>query len=325
MPDTRLILHVKGTEAETAEYPKEAVRSAISQGQLTHSQLIWIPEANTWKQVRELPHLLPSQKLAPAPPPRVIPKSIPSAAVIPDSPTAPVARVAAASATTPRVRVAVASGTPQVRVAGTSEGTPVVRAAGGTPVSASQVRPSKDLRVKDESGSHPIKWLCIGLGIFILLILGGNYLLIDQPLTSRMAQTPYSNVRLYAHFGAFMQPNVLVIHIPRSTNLTPDNLTDFLAAVARSTPQNPLNGNLFDRVALTSRWMAQYSFSGYNWKHLGDMEESTPADRQKFLIEQVADGGGTPLLSASTLDEAAQQARRDAVWETFSAGFVSQH
>jgi len=43
MPDTHLILHVKGTEAETTELPKEAVRAAISQGKLTHSQLIWSP------------------------------------------------------------------------------------------------------------------------------------------------------------------------------------------------------------------------------------------------------------------------------------------
>src|SRR5271154_4024377 len=67
MPDTRLILHVKGTERETTTLPKQVVRAAISQGQITHSQLIWSPTDNAWKQVRELPHLLPSQKLAPAP------------------------------------------------------------------------------------------------------------------------------------------------------------------------------------------------------------------------------------------------------------------
>jgi len=59
MPDTRLILHVKGTEAETAELPREAVRAAISDGRITHSQLIWIPSEYTWKPVKELPELLP--------------------------------------------------------------------------------------------------------------------------------------------------------------------------------------------------------------------------------------------------------------------------
>src|ERR1700683_2581321 len=44
MPDTRLILHVKGTEAETTELSRDVVRAAVSQGQLTHSQLIWSPQ-----------------------------------------------------------------------------------------------------------------------------------------------------------------------------------------------------------------------------------------------------------------------------------------
>src|SRR5271154_2647249 len=67
LPIERLILHVKGTEAETRELPKPAVRAAIAEGKITHSQLIWSPAQNTWKQVKEMPELLPSQKLAPAP------------------------------------------------------------------------------------------------------------------------------------------------------------------------------------------------------------------------------------------------------------------
>jgi len=59
MSDTRLILHIKGTDAQTAELPKAVVRAAISQGQITHSQLIWSPSDYAWKQVREIPDLLP--------------------------------------------------------------------------------------------------------------------------------------------------------------------------------------------------------------------------------------------------------------------------
>src|ERR1700744_4825922 len=59
MPDTRLILHVKGTEAGTSELPKDAVRMAISKGEITHSQLIWSPAHSAWKQVREWPDLMP--------------------------------------------------------------------------------------------------------------------------------------------------------------------------------------------------------------------------------------------------------------------------
>ncbi|MEJ0001230.1 MAG: hypothetical protein WDO13_19980 [Verrucomicrobiota bacterium] len=60
MPDTRLILHVAGTDAQTQELPKEAVKTAIAHGDLSYSQLIWSPDQQSWKQVRELPELLPA-------------------------------------------------------------------------------------------------------------------------------------------------------------------------------------------------------------------------------------------------------------------------
>ncbi len=50
LPGERLILHVKGTEAETKELPKDDVRAAIYQGTITQSQLIWIPQEHAWKQ-----------------------------------------------------------------------------------------------------------------------------------------------------------------------------------------------------------------------------------------------------------------------------------
>src|SRR5271156_3329017 len=63
MADTRLILHVKGTEAETQELPKEDVKTAVAEGKLSYSQLIWSPPDHAWKQVRELPDLLPGESL----------------------------------------------------------------------------------------------------------------------------------------------------------------------------------------------------------------------------------------------------------------------
>jgi hypothetical protein len=308
MPDTRLILHVKGTHAETTELSRDVVRAAVSQGQLTLSQLIWSPEHNTWKQVRELPDLLPDKKLAPTPSSAVV-VPVPRAvhAIIPESPSSPVAR-------------AVAAGTPQVRVAAKAVATPAVRA--GAPI---LVRTTGDLVVKDEEeASHPFKWVCIGLGVLILLVLGGNYLLVDQPLVSNLSQTHYSNVTVYAHFGAFMQPNVMVIHIPASSTITPGNLTDFLVTLAHGTPQNPMSQEPFERVALTSGWIAQYSFSGYIWKELGDMRYESEARRKEFLMDQMGDAGGQPLMPESTLNETLQKAMRDQVWETFAAHFAAK-
>jgi len=343
LPSEHLILHVKGTEAETTELPKQAVRAAISQGQITHSQLIWSPTANTWKQVRELPDLWPSQKLAP-PPSRAAAVPVPTAvdAIIPESPTGPVERATAAAegpprvrvaeagiphvrvavASPPRVRVATAGAAdpPQVRVAAAPAETPAVRVA--TPVVA---RSTGNFVVKEEDeGSHPVKWVCIGLGILILFIVGGNYLLVDRPLVSNLSQTSYSNVTVYAHYGAFMQPNVLVIHIPASATLTADNLADFLVTLAHSTPQDPITRDIFERVALTSGWKAQYTFSGYSWKELGDMGQDDEAQRKEFLMTQICDASGQPLMPESTLNEDAQQAARDQVWETFVARFSAK-
>jgi hypothetical protein len=351
LPGESLILHVKGTEAETRELPKQAVRAAISQGEITHSQLIWSPGHNTWKQVRELPDLLPSQKLAPAPA-RAAAVPVPKAveAIIPESPSNPVARAAAAADTpTPQVRMAVASPPPvrvaamgraHVRVAATTTpisparvaataGTPQVRVAaaakpaikGAVPVSAPSTR---DMTVHEDEGFHPLKWVCIGLGVLILLVLGGNYFLVDQPLRSKLAQTPYADVTVHAHFGAFMQPNVMVIHIPVSSTITPDKLVDFLVTLAHSTPQDPITRDLFERVALTSAWTAQYSFSGYGWKELGEMQHESETQRKEFLMEQMGDAGGQPLMPESTLNEAAQQATSDQVWETFVAHFTAK-
>lgn len=302
MPDTLLILHVKGTESETTELPKHVVRAAISQGKLTDSQLIWSPADNVWKQVREMPDLLPSQQLAPAPQqatailvPRVVDE------IIPESPSSPVTRAVA-------VRVA-AAGTPSVRAMAAPASTPS----------------SKSFKVKEDDSSHPLKWLCIGLGILIALVLGGNYFLVDQPLVSNLSQTPYSKMTVYAHFGAFFQPNTMVIHIPISPAITPENLTGFLVALAHGTPQNPVNRDLFERVVLTSGWTGQYSFSGYSWKQLGDMRDESEAQQKEFLMAQVGDASGQPLMTESTLDEAKQQARGEQVWAAFVAHFASKH
>jgi hypothetical protein len=327
LPSERLILHVKGTQSDTTELPKQAIRSAISKGEITHSQLIWSPAEGTWRQVRELPDLLPSQKLAPAPP-RASAAPAPKAVepIIPESPTGPVARAAEATkAGQPRVR---AAGPPRVRVAGASGKLPRVRVAAATPAvraaAQASIRPTADLVVKADPYTHPLKWVCIGLGIFIVLVLAGNYLLVDRTLVSNLGKTSYSKVTVYAHLGAFMQPNVLVIHVPASSAITPDNLTDFLVALAESTPQNPISGGLFDRVALTSGWTSQYSVTGGAWKALGDMRQDGQAARAQFLLSQMSDAGGQPLLSKSTLNEEAQQAMRDKVWDVFAAHFTAK-
>ncbi len=308
MPDTHLILHVKGTEQETTSLPRQVVRAAISQGQITHSQLIWSTIDNAWKQVRELPQLLPSQKLAPAPVPRVATGTLPKVVATPQP------QVAA----TPRVAVAKS----------VAAGMPVARAASGQAPMAVRAVPAKvaspnDLVVQEEHGIHPLKWLCIGVGILVLFLVGMNYLVVDRPFTSRMGTTSYSNVPVYAHLGAFMQPSVIVIHIPGSASVTESNLSDFLVALARSTPDSPFGGGGYERVALTSGWTGQYSFSGYAWKQLGGMAQDDESQRKEFILEQMVNASGEPLISGNAnLSDDARQAERENVWKRFVSQFA---
>jgi hypothetical protein len=303
LPEQPLILHVKGTESETKQLPKEVVRTGISKGDITHSQLIWNPAESTWKQVREMPHLLPSQKLAPA-----IPVSSRQAKAIAPKATA----VAVAVARTPSLAEATVA-TPK------TGNIPKMRARAAEPV---LVRSTGELEVKHASEFHPVKWVCIALGIFILVVIGGNYFFVNQPMAERLSKTRYARVPVYVHLGAFLQPNVLVIHIRSNRIITPENLGDFLVTLAANTGRNPMNSHLFERVALTSGWTAQYSFSGADWKQLGTMAQAGDDAQQGFLMSQMDNASGQVLLPESTLNPALQAAKRDEVWSNFLAHFA---
>jgi hypothetical protein len=328
MPDTHLILHVKGTEQETTVLPKHVVRAAISQGQITHSQLIWSVADNTWKQVRQLPHLWPSQKLAPAPV-RVPTGALPKVTAAPQA--VPMPKVATATGSVPRIAKPAVGAPPKVTLPGSTPvakaAVPTARAAAVTPEAKAAVpvaQPAKNYVVKeDDAGAHPLKWVSIFLGVLIVGLVVVNYFLVDRSLVSGLGQTPYSGVTVYAHLGAYLQPNVIVIHVPKTNAITNENLTDFLVALAHSTPSIPLSSNLFDRVALTSGWTASYTLSGYAWKQLGDMGKDDEAQRKEFLLDQLADAVGDPLItSRSNEDEATLLAEREKVWDTFAAQFV---
>jgi hypothetical protein len=324
-PGESLILHVKGTEAQTSELPRLAVRTGIQKGEITHSQLIWSAPDNAWKQVRELPDLLPTQEVAPAPkratqtgpPPKIMPGGMPAATAVPASGASPAMATGAPSA----------SGSPPA-VAGGSAPRPNVQTAARGAVAAvlpKAAAPGAKSHVAEEAdGFHPVKWLCIGLAAVVLLLIAANYLLVDQRLESAYSATTYNEIPVYAHFGAFVQPNVIVIHIPATKKLTEANLADYLTVLARSTPTNFFTTDLFQRVALTSGWTPQYSFSGYTWRLLGEMQQEDANQRRDFILAQICDASGEPLVHPSSLNQAMQDERRDKVWHEFVAHFVAK-
>ncbi len=287
--NTSLILHVKGTVDETKTLPKHAVRAAIADGKISRSQLIWSPTHNAWKQVRELPHLWPSQQLAPPPAPRT------AAGAVPLRATRTIPRIAATS----QPRVASSPSPEKVRVAVTAQATP------------------QNYRVTEKSHFHPMKWFCLVLGFLILAIMAVNFLLVEQPLLFAMNRTPYSKVWVYAHFGGFVQRDALVIHILGSSSLDQSNLTDFLVTLAHNTPQQ---AGVFERVALTSGFMGQYTLSGSAWKEFGDMQQASEGQRKDFLLRELGNASGDPLISLNpTVTAESQGVERKKIWTEFVA------
>jgi hypothetical protein len=249
------------------------------------------------------------------------PVVVPTAAAVPQ-----VKAVAAApAASTPSAAVPVAAAKP-------AAATPAAKAKAKTPtparIAAARVAPDGkvgggpvDHRVKEEGESHPLKWLCIGLGALIFLLIGANFVLVNHPLNSNLAQTKFSEVSVYSHLGAFMQPSVLVIHIRPSDAVTPETLVPFLVALAHSTPNSPFTGEPYARVALTSGWTAQYSFSGYSWKELGDMSSDTDEQIKMDILTRMSGPAGDPLIEPTTSDEV-REARRAALWSELVGHFT---
>jgi hypothetical protein len=324
MADTKLILHVKGTE-ETTSLPKPAVRAAIAQGQISYSQLIWSPIHNAWKQVRELPHLWPSQKLAPAPPPRPI--AAPAAPAVRVAPATPVPKVQAhpkvAAAQTPRIasppKVTVPAAHPRIaaqpKIAAAGAAVPVARARGHVTAAGGvgETVPEEDTSL------HIARWACFIVGGLLLVALVLNYFLVDQPLRSRFAQTPFAQVSVHAHLGAFVQPNALVIHVlGASPAVNPASFSAFLVSLAQSTPSRP-GGDAFDRVSLTPGWTGRYSFAGLDWQELGKMGADSPDKQRQFILDQMASASGQQLVGPDASAET-----RDQVWAAFESAFTHQ-
>jgi len=290
MSENDLILHVKGTAEETTVLPKQEVRAAIAEGKLSRSQLIWSVPHNAWKQVRELPHLWPSQKLAPAPTPRVATGALPRVAATPR-----IADGSSSAGTKPKV---VASAQPRVVTQGESV----------------------DYQVAEKPHFNYSKWIFIGLGTVIAITVGLNYLLVDRPIASAMSQTPYSQVTIFAHLGGFMQSSALEIHIPASSALNESNLSGFLVALAHATPQT---GHPYQRVSLTSGLQGQYAVTGLVWKDLGEMGQANTAEQKEYLIDQLQDPSGRSLVTLnSTMTPQEQAAVREKAWAAVVANFT---
>jgi len=173
----------------------------------------------------------------------------------------------------------------------------------------------KNYRVEGEHHFNPFKWISLVLGLFLAAVIGYNYFLVQSPLSANLSQTPYAHVSVYAHLGGFFQKDALQIHLLDTKSLNKSNFADFLVALAHSTPQED---EVFKRISLSTGIQGQYTLSGSAWKEFGDMQQASEIQRRNFLLDQLGDATGGPVLflKASMTPEAQETARTKA-WDAF--------
>lgn len=333
---TTLLLAVPGPE-QYAAVPKSVVRNAIKQGQIRQSQLIWSPVHNDWMQVRDLPHLSQdTQQLQPAPvqtqpvteptqterlpePPRTQSLPTPNPANRPilntiKAPSAPLPKPKAKAATNP---------TP------VAQARPAMAANSVAVPSSSLINKKSKLVVKDEEdeGIPVLKILTITLFFSILGLLGSNYVLVTMPLSNSLAQTPFSQVPVYAHLVGFYQQDALAIHVFPSSNLTADKFLDFLTTLAQSTPRTALKGDLFETIGLAPGYSVKFVIRGQDWNQFSLMTQASETDRKTFLLQHITDNDGNFLLpvSGGMMDTATDSTddKVDKAWQTLVKGLTS--
>jgi len=295
---TTVIIAVPGGQ-ETQELSLESAKAAFARGEIEPTRWAWCRTHKNWKPIAELPEF----------------QFVPTPAQAPIQPTgfAPAATVA-------KAEPVVASANPVAKVKATAAAvTPAVQAR---PVvqTVRRVKSGKELVVKEESTFSYFKLFVIGLGLAVAGIVGANYLLVDQPLTTNLQNTSFASTAVHAHLGAFFQPDTIIIHTPASSTVTATNLADFLIALAKSTPTQPINHLPFATVGLTTAWSSQFLMSGDDWQALAKMTSASDEEKKDFILTRIGYPDGHRLLATDkNLGPDAVTARRDAAWTTLAS------
>jgi hypothetical protein len=277
------ILSIPGTQ-DTQELPRGLVLEAIRRGEIGHDHWVWSPSHNDWKQVSEIPELQVSPSFTAE-----------------SNLAGTVADLAADEVLMERREVEIPDA--------------------GFPERTVRTKSSSSFKIKDgSSGFKFFFWLPF---LAVSGVIAANYFMIDKPFANKLAMTPFKSVQVYAHLGAFVQENALLIHILPAKELTKDDFADLLAAIAKSTPSQPFNHKPFNSVGLTSSWQSQYIFIGADWQKLGQMEGASHDDKKKFELAHFEYTDGSPLAYSRKTDNPIDVARRqNKAWQALVAHFL---
>jgi hypothetical protein len=178
-------------------------------------------------------------------------------------------------------------------------------------------------KVHDEDHAMGIlKFIVFLMALAVAGVVVTNYMLIDQPLGNSLSRTPYALSPVHAHLGSFCQPGALVIHVWPTPKINPYNFADFMVTLAKSVPLSPFSHQSFDLVGITNAWTSQYLISGDDWNKLGQMDQASEDDRQKFILTHLMYTTGQVLFVPKKHDDAdTQEKKLTKAWQSLIADF----
>jgi hypothetical protein len=287
---------IPGTE-QTLVLSRQGVLDALARRELSPAHWVWSTKDEDWKPISQIPELQPKRSFLPP----LQPGPTPPAATT----TVPLGPVKLEPAELPPVVLHKEKEQPKKKK------------------KKVKPRPSRD------ENREKIPFFQIIFGFLFLAVagvIGLNYELVDKPLDGDLAKSPFVLTAVHAHLGNFVQPGRLVIHVLSVPGVDEKNLADFLFTVAKSTPEQPLNHQPFETVALTSAWNDEYVVSGADWHQLGQMDAASPEQRRNFLLDHVDDAARHPLVEDSkTLGMAELAAARTKAWQELVADLLPKH
>lgn len=294
--------------------PREAVLEAVARGEILPNNWVWSPAHNDWKPLADIPELQVAPDFAPEAVPEVIPDIAPEVA---DPVITSEADPSAVSVPVP---------------AAGRQPSEVVRhvAPQPQPIDGPRLTDTQLLARTNYSRPMEIKHEFPIFKVFFTIaflaaagIVAANYFMVDKPFEQTLASSQFSAIPAYAHLGAFTQPGELVIHIPPNSGLNVNNFADYLVALAKSTPPQPINKTPFDGVGLTSSWQSQYLFNGTDWQKFAQMDNASSDEKKLFALEHLEQLNGNGLFRLHRNEDPAAAADLEAkAWQALVANFA---
>jgi len=308
---------------EILELSRDEIMAKLSRGEITNEFWVYIEGAPDWRQIADIPELQPEaieaeeQNKAQSIPEVTEPVAPLAASPAPATsvPTAPVV---------PMAPVSTATTFPALNLPGVAAPAPAQKEV-KTKKEKPKKEKAKNHTVKERGGFPVFSFFFLLLFLALVAVIGLNYYLVDKPFDESFAKTPFSAVVAHAHLAAFAEPDDLVIHVLPNAEIRAANFDRLLVDLSASTPPRPTDQKPFTTVALTPLWLGQYAFTGDDWRHLAGMTNASADDRKTFIVDHVADMGGSPLIGdMKRITPQRLKTQEEDIWQQMVSSFAGK-